>query len=71
MPDPQNTAPEPGFLADLPMQPSGSGVADLEVAFERMKLADEADEAAPAGPGETAVPTIADGAAQESAAHPS
>ena len=69
MPDPQNTAPEPSFLADLPMQPSGSGVADLAVAFERMKLADEADE--PAAPDDATMPTVADGPAQESAAHPS
>ena len=36
----------PETFADLPMQPTGSGVADLEIAYEQMKLAEDADEAA-------------------------
>ena len=29
---------DPDNFADLPLQPTGSGVADLEVAYEQMKL---------------------------------
>lgn len=38
------TAPETALntFGDLPMQPSGSGVADLEIAYEQMRLAEEA-----------------------------
>ena len=41
------TAPEapPPDLAGLPIQPTGSGVADLEVAYEQMRLANAADPA--------------------------
>lgn len=48
----------PESFADLPMQPTGSGVADLETAYEQMKLAEDAD------------PTPAEDDA-EPAAHPS
>lgn len=36
-----NTSPE--TFVDLPLQPTGSGVADLEIAYEQMKLAENAD----------------------------
>lgn len=53
---------------DLPIQPTGSGVADLEIAYEQMKLAEQAE----ADVGAVAVtPTDASDAAAESAAHPS
>ncbi|MDB5694955.1 MAG: hypothetical protein JWN21_498 [Sphingomonas bacterium] len=29
-------------LSELPIQPTGSGVADLEIAYEQMKLAEDA-----------------------------
>ena len=32
----------PESVADLPLQPTGSGVADLEIAYEQMKLAEDA-----------------------------
>lgn len=63
-------------IINLPIQPTGSGVADLEVAYEQMRLADDA------GPATSAtdqiavadvVPTATDAGsdAAESAAHPS
>jgi hypothetical protein len=59
--------PAEGF-GDLPIQPTGSGVADLEIAYEQMKLAEQAE----ADVGSVAVtPTVASDAATESAAHPS
>jgi hypothetical protein len=38
------TAPDTPLsdLGDLPIQPTGSGVADLEIAYEQMKLAEDA-----------------------------
>ena len=33
----------PDTPLDLPLQPTGSGVADLEIAYEQMRLADAAD----------------------------
>ncbi len=55
-------------FADLPLQPTGSGVADLEIAYEQMKLADDANEAAVVDGGAT-IPDPA--AIAESEAHPS
>jgi hypothetical protein len=37
----------PDTFADLPMQPTGSGVADLETAYEQMKLVEDADATLP------------------------
>ncbi len=64
---------------DLPIQPTGSGVADLEIAYEQMKLAEGADGVAETGGidgvapamADPAVPTDDDPATRESAAHPS
>lgn len=56
----------PNGLGDLPIQPTGSGVADLEIAYEQMALADDGD---PERDGE--VVAVDRGAAAESAAHPS
>ena len=53
---------EPQNFADLPIQPTGSGVQDLEIAYEQMRLS-EADVAAVAVEGDSAV--------AESEAHPS
>jgi hypothetical protein len=66
MTDP-NAPDVPAGIADLPMQPTGSGVADLETAYEQMKLAED-DAATTDG---LDVPTIDGEAAAESAAHPS
>lgn len=66
MTDP-NTADVPTGIADLPMQPTGSGVADLETAYEQMKLA--GDDAATTDAVD--VPTVDGDAAADSAAHPS
>lgn len=66
MTDP-NAADVPTGIADLPMQPTGSGVADLETAYEQMKLA--GDDIAPSDTAD--VPAIDGDAAAESAAHPS
>jgi hypothetical protein len=75
------TAPEPASFADLPIQPTGSGVQDLEIAYEQMELANDdaasADEALGQGadgmsPGDNTVMPIEDEeAAIISAAHPS
>ena len=72
---------EPQSFSDLPLQPTGSGVQDLEVAYEQMKLAADEDGAASTGSHETArfegighdTATQAQeiDAAAESAAHPS
>ena len=47
-------------FADLPMQPTGSGVADLEIAYEQMRL-DEAEGAdgADVTPEDDAAETVA------------
>jgi hypothetical protein len=68
MAEPDPTAHEPETFADLPIQPTGSGVADLMIAREQMALAD-----GDAGPDdEVAVVPTEDGAdAADSAAHPS
>lgn len=42
MTDRPNDDTPPETFADLPMQPTGSGVADLEIAYEQMKLAEDA-----------------------------
>jgi hypothetical protein len=62
-----HASPADGF-GDLPIQPTGSGVADLEIAYEQMKLAEQAE----ADVGSVAeTPTETSEAAAESAAHPS
>lgn len=69
MTDIQSPAEPAGF--ELPMQPTGSGVADLEIAYEQMKLAGAADPAA-ADPGvDGGSPQARQDAASESEAHPS
>lgn len=74
----RNTRTTPASLSDLPILPTGSGVADLEVAYEQMKLADDAqvatdvrsaDEPETYDPAVT--PTQGGHDAAESAAHPS
>lgn len=69
MTDPTDHDAGPESYADLPMQPTGSGVADLEVAYEQMKLAEDVDPAPDTMPLDRA-----DGAAPDetsSEAHPS
>lgn len=55
-PNPADTPPED--FADLPIQPTGSGVADLEIAYEQMRL-DEAERADDATPEDDAAETVA------------
>lgn len=45
MSNPNEPRAEPDSFNDLPIQPTGSGVADLEIAFEQMKLSEEEGEA--------------------------
>jgi hypothetical protein len=75
MADVNDTNREPESYSDLPMQPTGSGVADLEVAYEQMRLDEEGERTtgAPiaAGVADTTLPVDDAGAAAESAAHPS
>ena len=60
--------PDAEGQTDLPIQPTGSGVADLEIAYEQMKLAEQAE----ADVGAVSdMPTEPGAAAAESAAHPS
>jgi hypothetical protein len=75
------TAQEPASFADLPIQPTGSGVQDLEIAYEQMALAQDAsnpsgepldDRMTDSAPnGETSMPIEDEEAAVISAAHPS
>lgn len=68
-------------FSDLPMQPTGSGAVDLEIAYEQMRLA-EADDGADlaahvretdkvAGDDGSMTPTEIRDDAADSAAHPS
>lgn len=62
----------PDGFTDLPLQPTGSGIADLEIAYEQMKLSEAADQAdAPVDPRGEEVPVGRDDARTESEAHPS
>lgn len=75
MADVNDLTHEPESYTDLPMQPTGSGPADLEVAFEQMRLAED-DSTDPHGSAETltvdeTIPTEQTPGAVESAAHPS
>lgn len=80
MADP-DTDQTPERFADLPILPTGSGVADLEVAYEQMRLAEEGDSvddsttagvvSDPAAYDSAAAPTEGGADAAESAAHPS
>ncbi|GAA3697497.1 hypothetical protein GCM10022268_05030 [Sphingomonas cynarae] len=65
-PRPAGSGPE-GF-GDLPIQPTGSGVADLEIAYEQMRLGEDDDR--PVDP-DVAIPTEDTSDAADSAAHPS
>lgn len=64
MTDPDDLAPPLTGLADLPVGATGSGVADLEIAYEQMRIAQEADTP-------TDTPVLDRDAGLESAAHPS
>ena len=74
----RDTHTRPASLSDLPILPTGSGVADLEVAYEQMKLADGAQTAATVDMADerdsvepAVTPTQGGDDATESAAHPS
>lgn len=81
MTDPKATDTTPDNFSDLAMQPTGSGVADLEIAYEQMRLAEDADAAdtlSDAGAADemstydaTMTPTQAGEDAGESVGHPS
>lgn len=74
----EQNAPDtaPANFVDLPLRPTGSGVADLEIAYEQMKLAEDVDleRASPddraADSGEPTLPSRNDDGV-ESEAHPS
>ncbi|WP_343527040.1 hypothetical protein [Sphingomonas sp.] len=66
MTDDRDMAEAPGTFGDLPIQPTGSGVQDLEIAYEQMRLA-EGEAANSVDP----VPTEDGVDVAESAAHPS
>lgn len=81
MTDPDATETTLDSFSDLPMQPTGSGVADLEIAYEQMKLEDagnaaqrstdvRATDEGTVGDGPVTSAALRDDAA-ESAAHPS
>lgn len=75
MPDVNDPTQEPESYNDLPMQPTGSGPADLEVAYEQMRLADEAEGTTGGVPAaavaDATLPVGDASAAAESEAHPS
>lgn len=54
MADPIAADPTPDNFGDLPIQPTGSGVADLEIAYEQMRLAEDTDAADMATDADTA-----------------
>lgn len=66
MTDPDATETPIDSFTDLPIQPTGSGVADLEIAYEQMKLAEDAADKEAVATSSTTARDIA-----ESAAHPS
>lgn len=75
MSDPNPHPHEIESFGDLPIQPTGSGPADLETAYEQMRLSESAN--AEIGPGDdlpatdTPIPTDDTPDAAESGAHPS
>jgi hypothetical protein len=75
MADVNDPTHEPESYTDLPMQPTGSGPADLEVAYEQMRLAEEAEGTTGGVPtaavADAAMPVSDAGAVAESEAHPS
>lgn len=61
-------------FAGLPIQPTGSGVQDLDIAYEQMRLSEAQQD--PSGVAaqeitDNTIPTVDDEAARISAAHPS
>lgn len=80
MADPNATDTLLNDLSNLPIHPTGSGIADLEIAYEQMRLAEDADVSGsllnPGSAGEgnahdAAVAPTEITAVEESAAHPS
>lgn len=72
--EPDETTPD--SYGDLPLQPTGSGVADLEIAYEQMKLtavSDPTDAEAGARPADDPGATLIDRDDEEveSEGHPS
>lgn len=75
MSNPADPARDDDVLSGLPMQPTGSGPADLEVAYEHMRLAESAETGAgdqidPA-PIKAKIPIDESAVIAESSAHPS
>ena len=70
MPEKIIATEEPASFADLPIQPTGSGVQDLEIAYEQMALS-QGSPASSADGLDAPIPTEEDEAAMVSAAHPS
>lgn len=68
MSDPSHNDPTPDNFGDLPIQPTGSGVVDMEIAYEQMRLA--ADDDTVVDP-VTIIPTETGPDAADSEAHPS
>lgn len=61
-------------FAGLPIQPTGSGAQDLDIAYEQMRLSEAQQDPRNVPPQEVAddaMPTLDDEAARISAAHPS
>lgn len=75
MADVNDQTNEPESYNDLPMQPTGSGPADLEVAYEQMRLAEEAEGTTGGVPAaavaDATIPANDTSAVAESEAHPS
>jgi hypothetical protein len=69
MTDPSTPTAKPDNFGDLPLQPTGSGVADIEIAYEQMRLAADAGETDGVDP--ATVPTEQGEDAADSEAHPS
>lgn len=72
MTDPNEADEAPDGFGDLPLQPTGSGVADLEIAYEQMRLSAGADAAAARADDDLdALPADGGDAEAESEGHPS
>lgn len=72
MTDPNDADDALDSFSDLPLQPTGSGVADLEIAYEQMRVAEESDPAVGrAGDDMIESSAVAGAGEAESEAHPS
>lgn len=71
MTNPDEASDAPDSFGDLPLQPTGSGVADLEIAYEQMKITEAGEPAMGRADGLVASSGPSGAGETESEAHPS